>query len=324
MKKLAFIAIVTILASCVPMKKFQELEAGYNKCKEENEGFKTKIQDLEGRLDNLQVSNEEIEAQLAQLIKDTTRLGQELRRNQQTYKKLATSYDLLSDNKNKILSENAKETRELIEQLEATQLSLQKREDELKLKEENLSKLTQELSMRAARVKELESMLARKDSAVSAIKKRVQDALLGFENKGLSIEQKNGKVYVSLDESLLFALGKYNVDTKGVEVLKKLGAVLEQNPDINITVEGHTDNIPYKGSGDIQDNWDLSVRRATAVTKIILNSSKIDPTRITAAGRGEYIPLDESNSPEGRQKNRRTEIILAPKLDELYQFLNEG
>ena len=147
---------------------------------------------------------------------------------------------------------------------------------------------------------------------------------MGFENNGLTIEQKNGKVYVSLEESLLFALGKYEVDVKGVEVLKKLAVVLEQNPDINITVEGHTDDIPYRGSGDIQDNWDLSVKRATSVLKIITDNSKVDPTRLTAAGRGEYIPLDKANTKEGRQKNRRTEIILAPNLDELYEFLNEG
>ena len=324
MKYLTILCSALIMFSCVPMKKFQELEAGYKQCQEDNEKFKSQVADLEKALEKAEKSSDEFEAEMKRLIKDTTRLGNELRNSKQTYNKLATSYDLLSDNKNRILAENAKETRELIEQLEATQLSLQTKEDELKEKEERLGVLNTELAAREQRVKELESMLAKKDSAVAEIRKRVQDALLGFENNGLTIEQKNGKVYVSLEESLLFALGSYNVDTKGVEVLKKLAGVLEQNEDINITVEGHTDDIPYNGSGDIKDNWDLSVKRATAVTKIILDNSKVDPTRVTAAGRGEFIPIDAAKTKDSRQKNRRTEIILVPKLDELYEFLNEG
>ncbi len=325
-----FIAAVTMI-SCVPQKKFQELEAGYKKCQEENEKFKSKVQDLETALEDSKKSNADLEKEVADLKAKNAELQGLYDQTKQSYDKLSVSYDLLSENKNRMLAENAKETKALIEQLEATERSLQGKEDTLKTLEEELNQkelrlnnLNSELAKREARVKELEQMLARKDSAVAAIKKRVQDALLGFENDGLTIEQRNGKVYVSLEESLLFALGKYEVDTKGQEILKKLAVVLEQNPDINITVEGHTDNIPYRGSGDIKDNWDLSVKRATSVLKIITANSKVDPTRLTAAGRGEYIPLDKSNTKEGRQKNRRTEIILVPKLDELYEFLNEG
>ena len=319
------------MISCVPQKKFQELEAGYKKCQEENEKFKSQIQDLETALEDSKKSNADLEKEVADLKAKNSELQAMYDQTKQSYDKLSVSYDLLTENKNRMLAENAKETKALIEQLEATQMSLQAKEDTLKKLEEELNEkelrlnnLNTELAAREKRVKELEQMLARKDSAVAAIKKRVQDALLGFENDGLTIEQRNGKVYVSLEESLLFALGKYEVDAKGQEILKKLAVVLEQNPDINITVEGHTDNIPYRGSGDIKDNWDLSVKRATSVLKIITTNSKVDPTRLTAAGRGEYIPLDNSNTKEGRQKNRRTEIILVPKLDELYEFLNEG
>ena len=174
---------------------------------------------------------------------------------------------------------------------------------------------------RAKRVEELEAILSRKDSSVNALKAKVQNALLGFENEGLSIEQKNGKVYVSLDESLLFASGSYNVDKKGKEVLQKLGDVLANNADVNILVEGHTDNVPYNGSGALKDNWDLSVKRATSVVKIILGNSKIDAQRLSAAGRADHAPLDSNDTAEGRSKNRRTEIILTPKLDELFQIL---
>ena len=131
-------------------------------------------------------------------------------------------------------------------------------------------------------------------------------------------------MYVSLDESLLFASGKTAVEPKGVEALKNVAKVLEQNTDINIVVEGHTDDVPMKGTGDIKDNWDLSVMRATSVTKILLQGANINPTRITSAGRGEFFPIDAAKTPEARKKNRRTEIILTPKLDELLKVLGNN
>ena len=215
-------------------------------------------------------------------------------------------------------------------QLQKTQVDLQSQEDALRAlessllkKETDLKKLTADLASREKRVNELESMINKKDELLSALKKKVKEALLGFENNGLTIEQKNGKVYVSLDESLLFASGSYDVGAKGTDVLKKLAKVLENNTDIDVVVEGHTDNVPLKSSGDIQDNWDLSVKRATSVVKIITNNSKTNPKRLTAAGRGEYLPLDLSNSVDGRKKNRRIEVILTPKLDELFKLLGE-
>ncbi len=171
---------------------------------------------------------------------------------------------------------------------------------------------------------ELKAVLARKDSAVLALKAKVQDALLGFENNGLTIEQKNGKVYVSLDESLLFASGKYDIEKKGKEALNSLGAVLEKNSDVNVLVEGHTDNVPYNGSGILKDNWDLSVKRATSVVKIILEKNDINAQRLTAAGRADYIPIASNDTKEGRAANRRTEIILTPKLDELMKLLESN
>ena len=128
-------------------------------------------------------------------------------------------------------------------------------------------------------------------------------------------------MYVSTDESLLFASGKTNVEPKGIEALKHVAKVLEQNPDISVMVEGHTDDVPMKGAGEIKDNWDLSVMRATSVTKIMLSNARISPDRIISAGRGEFVPLDKSKTPEARKKNRRTEIILTPRLDELLKAL---
>ena len=127
-----------------------------------------------------------------------------------------------------------------------------------------------------------------------------------------------------LDESLLFSSGSYNVGSKGADVLKKLAKVLEGSSDIDVVVEGHTDNVPLKSKGDIEGNWDLSVKRATSVVKIMTKNSTVNPKRLTAAGRSEYLPLDLSNTVEGRKKNRRIEVILTPKLDELFDLLENN
>jgi chemotaxis protein MotB len=140
----------------------------------------------------------------------------------------------------------------------------------------------------------------------------------------LTVEQKNGKVYVSLDEKLLFKSGKWEVDPNGQNALKKLAAVLEKNEDINVLIEGHTDDVPFGGNGNIADNWDLSAKRATAIVKIILANSKVKPQRLMAAGRGEFMPIDPQKTTEARQKNRRTEIILSPKLDEVLKMLENN
>jgi chemotaxis protein MotB len=135
---------------------------------------------------------------------------------------------------------------------------------------------------------------------------------------------KNGKVYVSLEEKLLFKSASWDIDANGRNALKKLGGVLERNPDIQIMIEGHTDNVPYNpGSGQLKDNWDLSVKRATTIVRELVSGSKIDPKRLTASGRSEYMPVDERNTSDARQKNRRTEIVLTPDLSELYELINK-
>jgi chemotaxis protein MotB len=156
---------------------------------------------------------------------------------------------------------------------------------------------------------------------VGTLRKKVADALLGFENQGLTVTQKNGKVYVSLDEKLLFKSGSTVVDPKGVSALKKLADVLEQNPEINVMIEGHTDDVPVMNGSAYKDNWDLSALRATSIVRILLEGSSINPQRLTTAGRSQYLPVDPAKTAEARQKNRRTEIILSPKLDELYKLV---
>jgi chemotaxis protein MotB len=145
--------------------------------------------------------------------------------------------------------------------------------------------------------------------------------LLGFEGQGLTVTRRDGKVYVSLEEQLLFKTGSTVVDPNGVRALQQLAVVLANNPDISIMIEGHTDNVPFRQGSSIKDNWDLSVMRATSIVRILLGAANIEPTRITVAGRGEFLPVDPADTPEARRKNRRTEIILSPDLSELYRIL---
>jgi len=268
------------------------------------------------------------EKQIIGLQKDTSIIGTNYRHLTSKYDKLNEVNESLIDKYNKLLAGSNSESQKLSGQLSMTQEQLQRKEDDLKQlqtqldqKKKDLDVLTVELKKREERVKELEDVLKQKDEAVTALKKKVSDALMGFEGKGLTVTMKNGKVYVSLEESLLFATGKWAVQPKGVEVLKKLAKVLETNTDINVLVEGHTDDVLMKGLGDVKDNWDLSAVRATSVVKIITQNSSTDPKRLTAAGRAEYFPLDEAKTKEARAKNRRTEIILTPKLDELLKVL---
>ena len=252
------------------------------------------------------------------------------------YDKLNQTYDLLLSKNKELLEGNVNENKLLVTNYQLSQEQLQREQDALKiLKQElearktNLDKLNEELKTsqealkaREAKLSELQTILAKKDSTVTALKTKVIEALLGFQNNGLTVEQKNGKVYVSLEEKLLFASGSVTVDVKGAEAIKSLAKVLEQNPDINILVEGHTDNVPFSSaSGGIKDNWDLSVLRATSIVKLITSHSTVDPKRLTAAGHGEFFPIDIENTAQSRKKNRRTEIILTPKLDELLKVL---
>jgi chemotaxis protein MotB len=191
---------------------------------------------------------------------------------------------------------------------------------ELGAKEKEIAQKEKMLADREKKLQELEEVIARKDQAVNELKNRVASALVGFKSDELSIELKNGKVYVSLAEKLLFKSGSATVDPKGKEALGKLAEVLEKNPDIDIMIEGHTDNVPLI-PGRFEDNWDLSASRALSIVRILTQDNQVDPKRVVAAGRGEYVPVADNATTEGKSRNRRTEIILSPKLDELFKLL---
>ncbi len=327
---------ISFLIACVPARQYEELQSKQKGCSEETLTLKSQNQDLETKLTECNATLLEAKRHVTQLANDSMRQANSTSMLTKNYDKLNETNELLLNKNRDLLSGNVAENKKLVGDLQLTQEELQRKQDALKIlaaelnaKKKNLDELTSDLSTsraelqkREEKVNELQRILALKDSTVGALKKKVSDALLGFENNGLTIQQKNGKVYVSLEERLLFASGSIIVDPKGADAIKKLGKVLEQNMDINVLIEGHTDNVPYNSAGGtIKDNWDLSVLRATSIVKIITQNSKIDPTRLAASGRGEFFPVDSSNTAEARKKNRRTEIILTPKLDEILKVL---
>jgi chemotaxis protein MotB len=205
--------------------------------------------------------------------------------------------------------------------------ALKNKSEELRLKSEELNQKSKELAEKERLVLERESALndmkkvvARQDSITKRLNSILRNALLSFKSDELSVEIKNGKVYVSLSDKLLFKSGSAAIETKGVEAIKVLADVLNKNADIDILVEGHTDSNPIK-TALYNDNWDLSVARAISIVRILTNEYKIAPTRLTASGKGEFSPRATNATPEGRASNRRTEIILSPKLDEIMKLL---
>jgi chemotaxis protein MotB len=318
------------ITSCVPGKKYKTLQGTSKQFMNERDELKTENIAL-------QMANKELDAKIRTTEEDISTASKELAaaRSERDkaigdYNTLSSKYDDLQNAQEALIKGNVKETRKLLTELQEAQDNLQKKEDLLRQLEMNLDekkasldKLTFELEKRNARMLELESILEGQKKIVQDLKNKVSEALLGFENNGLTVTMKNGKVYVSLEEKLLFKSASWDIDGNGRNALRKLAGVLERNPDIQVTIEGHTDNVPYRTGGQLTDNWDLSVKRATTVVRVLLEGSKIDPRRLTAAGRSEFLPVDERNTADARQKNRRTEIILTPDLSELYELINK-
>jgi len=315
MKKLFFIvATISLLSSCVTSKQFKDLEGRLNDCNNKVDSLSTLSTNLEGQLADAKTDIANLTKNIEQLVKDTADLGQKLRYLTGKNTELDELNKNLEKNYKNLQKGNQEEIAKTLAAYRDAQAKLQEREDELR-------KMQQDLEAKSQRLQYLEEALAKKDRDVNALKDQVMEALKGFTGSGLTVEMKNGKVYVSISEKLLFASGSTTVDPKGVEALKTLAKVLESNTEINITIEGHTDNVPLRSSNTMKDNWDLSVLRANAVLRIILAHGNIDASRLTAAGRGEFMPVAPNDTPENKAKNRRTEIILTPKLDKLFEIL---
>jgi chemotaxis protein MotB len=206
-------------------------------------------------------------------------------------------------------------------EIESKNMELAGKDEELRSRDSQLADAQRSIEEQAARLRELEAALSAKDSAMAELRNTIANALVDFSSDELAVHHKDGKVYVSLEEQLLFASGKYDVNEKGVQAIRKIAGVLASHNGLDIVVEGHTDNVPYNGRGVLIDNWDLSVKRATSVLRILLNSGNIPASRIQASGRADSVPVDSANTPEARRKNRRTEIILAPNIDQILSTL---
>lgn len=314
MKKLNLLFVVVLIAlgmtSCVTKSKYVELENRYKTCTKDLENVTSEKIDFDNQNRELEKEVKMLTASIEQLRSDTISLSRKLIQSEKNLVKLKKDYDDLLRSFTDLNSSNNEEINKLMMGIDSIRSQLVLREIELKEKESKLA--------------DLEEILKQKDSEVQALKTKVLNALKGFVDKGLNVYEKNGKVYVSMDEKLLFASGSWVVGSAGIEALKELIKVLEQDPTINVLIEGHTDNVPYKGAAQVKDNWDLSVMRATAVVKVLLNGTSINPLRVSAAGRGEFFPIDTADTPEARAKNRRTEIILTPKLDELFKIIESN
>ncbi len=324
--------LISIFTSCVSQQKYSEAESRRQSCESELSTTKSENVNLNNLFTEAKSNLNRLKDQHEQLKKDTLLMGRNFRSQLANTMKLQESYNDLLKSTESLMSGNKDEVAKILESLNKLRLDLLKREDDLKVMETEMNNRMLELNEKERQIKlkedkinELQSILDNKDFAVNALREKVLKALTGFQNNGLNVYQKNGKVYVSMDEKLLFQTGSYQVDPRGEAALKELSIILENDADISIMIEGHTDDVPYKAAqGQIKDNWDLSVLRATSVVKILLKHGKIDPKRLTAAGRGEHNPIDTGKTPEARAKNRRTDIILTPKMDELFKILESN
>ena len=309
--------VLTVMSTaCVSPKVYKDLEAKYNALKQQNSQLKSDYDSLVTVKNKSENELNALQKQYDEAVTTRDNLRSELNALRTSHENLKKSYDALEENSNTAIADNIKKNRELLAQLEAKEQALEAENNRLKA-------LKQELDSRSQRVEELESIIASKDANMRALKDAISKALTDFEGKGLTVEQRDGKVYVSMENKLLFESGSWAVGSQGKTAVRQLGNVLAQNPEIAILIEGHTDNVPYTGSGQLSGNWDLSTKRATAIVNILRENAAINPENLTAAGRGEFAPIASNETSEGRAKNRRIEVILTPKLDEISKLLNE-
>jgi len=315
LKKIALIGIALLtLNSCVSKKVYQELETKFNNLRSSNLELLKEKDELLASKKGFETDLEELKNKYSELKNKKLILENEYASLQNKHKNLEESYNNLSSQSSKKLAEQAQKNQELLAELEAKELKLA-------AESSRLEKLQKELKLRSEQIDELQSLINAKEAQMQQLKNAISSALHNFEGKGLTVVHKNGKIYVSMENKLLFNSGSWAVGVEGKKAVEQLASVLAENKDINVLIEGHTDDVPYTGATLI-DNWDLSVKRATAIVRILENKG-VNPTQITAAGRSEFMPVDTNKNAEGKSKNRRIEIILAPNLDQISKLLKE-
>lgn len=301
--------IVTLSTSCVSKKIYTDLEKKYADLKRDYRSIEDENADLLKSRKQLELDREALTAELERIKSERNKWQSDFDAATKKQDALQDAYAALEKNSNEALKANLAKNRELLEQLEA--------------KEKTLALEQERLNASSKRLNELEALIVAKEANMRKLKETLSNALNGFEGKGLTVEQKNGKVYVSMENKLLFKSGSWAVNTDGKEAVIEVGKVLGDNPDISVLIEGHTDDDPFGGSGPIADNWDLSTKRATAIVAILSENKKVNKQNLTAAGRGEFSPLMSNTTTEGKAKNRRIEIILTPRLDAIADMLKD-
>lgn len=306
--------LVTMFSSCiVTKKKYDDLLA--QKVRTEAD-----LADRSAQLDSATADIADLTEKINALKQDTTNIGIDKRNTSQRLAALEKEHEQLNAYYKNLLTSSGKLNRDLTQQQEQLLVITDNLEKTRRLNDS----LSVNLAAREKKVKELEQVLVSKEKAVQDLKNRITSALLNFKEGEITVKVKNGKVYVSLAEQLLFGSGSIEVDTKGISALQQLAKAIKDQKDINIIVEGHTDNVPIsRKSQYMQDNWDLSVMRATSITKILTRAG-VSSKQITPSGRGEFSPLAANDTPQNKQKNRRTEIIITPNLDELFKILESN
>ena len=317
-RKIVFaILIVVTTSSCVSKKIYNDLENKFTDLKKENRKLTELNDSLQRTKNQLEIDHNTLKTAFDKLKEENSKLQTDYTASEKNLKTLQAAYNALEKNSDEALQSNMNKNRELLAQLEA-------KEKTLAVEQERLNKLKKDLEASSKRLNELETMMAEKEAGMKRLKETLSKALNAFEGKGLTIEQKNGKVYVSMENKLLFQTGSWAVGTEGKKAVVEVAKVLAQNPDISVLIEGHTDNDKFVGAvGQMENNWDLSTKRATAIVAILTENKAVKKENLTAAGRGEFAPLASNDTPEGKAKNRRIEIILTPKLDEISKMLNE-
>lgn len=343
MKNIFFIALSAafVTTSCVSTKKYDQQKALVDKyidekedCKETLKSTEALLEETNKELENSKGENESLKENVSNLTKATKSLSQLADEEKQLRQKTNKDYEqhmLSSSKKEETLTQDLADKERLLTNKEAVLTSIQndleKREAEVKSikieiakKEEDLNTLQSNLNEKSIRIEELESKINAQNEAMSSLKTNVTKALKEFTSEDLTVSEKSGKIYVSLSENLLFKSGSFNLDKKGSEAIVKLAEVLAKQKNVDIIVEGHTDADPFKGNGALLDNWDLSVKRATSVVRI-LEANNVPKDKIVASGRADHIPLTDNSTKEAKAKNRRTEIILSPDLEHLMNLL---
>lgn len=303
------------LSSCVSAKKFDELKSKLNDAETDRGELRRDLNDCQDEKTDLAEAKTRLKQSTQSQKSAIDSLSGKNKRLEKQLEQLQDSYDALEKNSSEAMAANSKQNRKLLKDLEEKQANLQE-------EQQRLNKLKSDLESRSKRVDELESLIKKKDEKMKNLKTEVKRALTDFEGKGLSVEQRHGKIYVSMENKLLFSSGSYAVNTQGRQAVKQLASILEQNPDIEVLIEGHTDDVPYNGKGVLKDNWDLSTKRATSIVHLLMKNTTVNPKRLTAAGRSKFAPIASNDTANGRSKNRRIEVILSPKIDQLNEVLN--